>query len=51
MKEENIILLTTLLGVILCVIALLVFVPMLCNFGSWGADIIFNFVSKLINIL
>lgn len=42
MKKE----ITILLSVILFVIALLVFVPMLCKFGSWATDLMYCFIDK-----
>jgi hypothetical protein len=42
MKKE----ITILLSVILFVIALLVFVPMLCKFGNWVTDLMYYFINK-----
>ena len=43
MKKE----ITILLSVVLFVIALLVFIPVLCKFGNWATDLMYYFIGKL----
>ena len=42
MKKE----ITIWLSVVLFVIALLVFVPMLCKFGNWVADLMYYLIGR-----